>query len=69
MRIHSALQSKVLGDYTDHLNDKLKAGDAAIVEGAYGHFSSNYIKESDLIWIAGGIGITPFLITCKGHAH
>ena len=52
---------KGLGDYTNNLSQKLKAGDKALVEGPYGHFSSSHIKEEDQIWIAGGIGITPFL--------
>ena len=52
---------KGLGDYTNALSSKLKTEDTALVEGPYGHFSSSYIKEADLIWIAGGIGITPFL--------
>ncbi len=56
---------KSLGDYTIDLSKKLKVGDKALVEGAYGHFSSSYIKESDQIWIAGGIGITPFLSLAK----
>ena len=56
---------KGLGDYTNGLSQKLKAGDTASVEGAYGRFSSSYIKESDQIWIAGGIGITPFLSLVK----
>ncbi|MGV8086943.1 MAG: ferredoxin reductase family protein [Candidatus Woesearchaeota archaeon] len=50
---------KKLGDYTSELN-QLKIGDKAILEGPYGVFS---YTESDLdqIWIAGGIGITPFI--------
>ena len=52
---------KGLGDYTDKVGSKVNVGDKAWVEGPYGHFSSSYIKESDQIWIAGGIGITPFL--------
>ncbi len=56
---------KGLGDYTNGFSEKLKVGDKAIVEGAYGHFSSSYIKETDLFWIAGGIGITPFLSLVK----
>lgn len=52
---------KDLGDYTNNLNNKLKLGDPVLVEGPYGHFSSSYIKEKEQIWIAGGIGITPFL--------
>ncbi len=56
---------KGLGDYTNDLSEKLKEGDPVQIEGAYGHFSSSYIKESDQIWIAGGIGITPFLSLAK----
>ena len=52
---------KGLGDYTDKLGSEVNVGDKAWLEGPYGHFSSSYIKESDQIWIAGGIGITPFL--------
>lgn len=51
---------KNLGDYTAKLN-MLSVGDQAIVEGAYGMFSSKYAKEKEQVWIAGGIGITPFL--------
>ena len=56
---------KGLGDYTDDLRAKINVGGAAFVEGPYGHFSSSYIKERDQIWIAGGIGITPFLSLAK----
>jgi predicted ferric reductase len=52
---------KKLGDFTNQLHN-LKIGDKAIIEGPYGKFNYNY-SESDLdqIWIAGGIGITPFI--------
>ena len=56
---------KNLGDYTNNIYDKLSLGDKALVEGPYGHFSSKYVKEKDQIWIAGGIGITPFLSLSK----
>ncbi len=56
---------KGLGDYTNGLSSKVKVGDKAMLEGPYGHFSSSYIKECDQIWIAGGIGITPFLSLAK----
>lgn len=52
---------KGLGDYSNDLFQKLSVGEMAYVEGPYGHFSSSYIKEKEQVWIAGGIGITPFL--------
>ena len=52
---------KGLGDHTNDLSKKLHVGDTTFVEGPYGHFSSSYIKEKEQVWIAGGIGITPFL--------
>ena len=51
---------KACGDFTRHLFENLKEGTEAIVEGAYGMF--NYKTGGDKqIWVAGGIGITPFL--------
>lgn len=51
---------KASGDFTRHLFHNLKPGMDALVEGAYGLF--NYKTGGDKqIWIAGGIGITPFL--------
>lgn len=55
---------KNLGDYTNNIS-KLSVGDSATVEGAYGMFSSKYAKEKEQVWIAGGIGITPFLSLAK----
>lgn len=57
---HLRITVKDLGDYTNKFS-ALEEGDQASVEGPYGHFSSAYIKEREQIWIAGGIGITPFL--------
>ncbi|PXY01827.1 ferric reductase [Marinifilum breve] len=51
---------KALGDYTNTLANKLKIGDSIVLEGAYGDFTFKDNKESQ-IWIAGGVGITPFL--------
>lgn len=56
---------KGLGDYTNNINEKIFVGEQVLVEGSYGHFSSNYVKGNDQIWIAGGIGITPFLSLSK----
>jgi len=51
---------KASGDFTRDLFSHLKAGMEAIVEGAYGLF--DYKTGGDKqIWIAGGIGLTPFL--------
>jgi len=48
------------GDYTRTLPAKLHVGEPCTVEGPYGRFVFN----SDVprqIWVAGGIGITPFI--------
>ncbi|WP_299159286.1 ferric reductase-like transmembrane domain-containing protein [uncultured Tenacibaculum sp.] len=52
---------KGLGDYTDNFANKVNINDDVFVEGPYGKFSSGYSKEKEQVWIAGGIGITPFL--------
>jgi len=60
---------KRLGDFTNEL-ENVKIGDKVSIEGPYGKFS--YIPSGtdkndtdsnsmDQIWIAGGIGITPFI--------
>src|SRR5918996_1030113 len=53
------LTIKASGDFTRELFAKLKDGADAIIEGAYGMF--NYKTGGPKqIWIAGGIGLTPF---------
>lgn len=49
---------KNLGDFTGKVGN-IKSGDIAALEGPYGRFHEN--KYNDEVWIAGGIGITPFL--------
>lgn len=51
---------KALGDYTANLA-LLKPGLEALVEGPYGRFSYLNVSNKRQVWIAGGIGITPFL--------
>ena len=46
-----------LGDYTIRLLSRLKVGAEARVEGPFGHFTK---ARGPQVWIAGGIGITPF---------
>jgi predicted ferric reductase len=54
------LTIKASGDFTRALFGELKAGVDAIVEGAYGMFNYKTGGQKQ-IWIAGGIGVTPFL--------
>lgn len=55
------LSIKELGDYTSKLNN-LKVGDLAFVWGPYGKFYEKFLFNSkDSVFIAGGIGVTPFL--------
>jgi predicted ferric reductase len=54
------LTIKASGNFTRELFARLKDGTDAIIEGAYGMF--NYKTGGPKqIWIAGGIGLTPFL--------
>lgn len=50
---------KKSGDFTNQLYDKISAGDKVLVEGPYGEFTFKGSQKQ--LWIAGGIGITPFL--------
>lgn len=51
---------KALGDDTSKFKD-IKTGDKAFLEGPYGQFSYRRVKNRKQVWIAGGVGITPFL--------
>lgn len=54
------LTIKASGDFTRDLFAKLKPGMDAILEGSYGMFNYKSGGQKQ-IWIAGGIGLTPFL--------
>ncbi len=54
------LYMKALGDFTASLKN-LKPGTIAEIEGAFGRFLPARYDNAPQIWIAGGIGITPFL--------
>lgn len=58
---------KGIGDYTDTLAARLKAGDGVTVEGPYGKFDFMDPRPRQ-IWIAGGIGITPFIARMEALA-
>lgn len=53
---------KKLGDLTNDF-DKLAVGDKVMIDGPYGFFGRNI--SGPQLWIAGGIGITPFLSLSK----
>lgn len=49
------------GDFTGQIH-KLNPGTRVLVHGPFGRFSANlYPEERELVFIAGGVGITPFL--------
>ena len=58
---HLQFTVKALGDYTADLQASLKEGTKAKVQGAFGHFNFKKAKYKKQLWLAGGIGITPFL--------
>lgn len=50
-----------LGDWSNRLLDADLLGAAARIEGPYGHFQPTRDSTDRTIWVAGGVGITPFL--------
>src|SRR5437660_277009 len=53
------LSIEALGDYTQHLSDTIQPGAPASVSIAFGLFDYRQ-GTREQVWIAGGIGITPF---------
>ncbi len=60
---------KKLGDWTNKIisEKRILAGDNIIVDGPYGKFISQKNKNNIEIWIAGGIGVTPFLAMLEDY--
>lgn len=58
------LTVKALGDYTKWL-PQVPANTPALIEGPFGRFSTDYHPSQRYIWIAGGIGITPFMAMAR----
>ena len=54
------LTIKACGDWTQQLYEHLENGTVATIEGPYGQFNFKDGSQQQ-VWIAGGIGITPFL--------
>lgn len=55
-----SLAVKALGDDSEKLQH-IKRGNLVTVEGPYGNLLSNVKTERKQLWIAGGIGVTPFV--------
>ncbi len=51
---------KALGDFTSRI-PYLQVGGRVSVEGPYGRFNYSRKYDKDQVWIAGGIGIAPFI--------
>jgi len=58
---------KGIGDYTGQLPGTLQVGQPVTVEGPYGRFGFAGDKNRQ-VWVAGGIGITPFIARMQALA-
>lgn len=50
-----------LGRHTQQLQTEINIGQKVTVDGAYGRLHAQRNRNKPQVWIAGGIGITPFL--------
>lgn len=55
---------KAVGDFTETLK-LLEPGAKVKVEGPFGRFSYHFYPSPRQVWIAGGIGVTPFVSLAK----
>ncbi len=51
---------KPLGDYTRTLHRRLHAGQRVDIEGPYGRFNGKGSRRRQQVWVAAGVGVTPF---------
>ncbi|XP_043708598.1 ferric reduction oxidase 7, chloroplastic-like [Telopea speciosissima] len=73
---HLSVLIKVLGEWTKKLRDNIldtREGErprlTTSVEGPYGHESAYHLMYENLILVAGGIGISPFLAILSDILH
>jgi len=60
------ISAKKSGDFTSYNLPKTNVGDKVYLYGPYGKFGEKYLFEKkDMLWVAGGIGVTPFLSMLK----
>jgi predicted ferric reductase len=52
---------KAVGDYTRAMRRAVEDGARARIEGPYGGFTLRSALSIKQIWVAGGIGVTPFM--------
>ncbi len=64
-RLHFGI--KELGDYTQVLPERLFPGQSVTIEGPYGRFDFDHGRRQ--LWIAGGIGIMPFVAGLERYAE
>jgi predicted ferric reductase len=62
------LTIRQLGDYTNMIPD-LKPGTRVAVSGPFGAFTHEQRRTNKLLYIAGGIGITPIRAMIEAQAH
>lgn len=52
---------KALGDWTAAIGEAVRPGMPAVLSGPHGRFTHTKGTAAQQLWIAGGVGITPFL--------
>jgi predicted ferric reductase len=57
---------KALGDETAHLQTAISVGSKVSLVGPYGRMNYKTARHKKQLWLAGGIGITPFLSFAQG---
>ena len=50
-----------MGDCTRTLHQRLHAGQRVDIEGPYGRFHGKGSRRRQQVWVAAGVGVTPFL--------
>lgn len=59
---------RIIGDFT-HTVAQLRPGDNVLVRGPFGNFIVDEQFDRNLVLMAGGIGITPFMSMIRAHAE
>jgi predicted ferric reductase len=60
---------KALGDFTTHLQDAVRPGMPAVLSGPHGGFTHAKGTTEHQVWVAGGVGVTPFLSWLRSLDH